>query len=115
MSNCPNCGAEYRLEDVKCPYCESLYFDMSCIDFTNHKPMFLKLKVPYGDKDTYVTQCVMPSLGNITICNDTVDAVDSSGMVIKRFTRGRNVTTEVKFDAIPYGNNNAMVTVNVIK
>ena len=48
--NCPNCGAVYTLEDIKCPYCGTLYFDMTAIDFTENKPIFIRYKIPY-DKE----------------------------------------------------------------
>ena len=47
--NCPNCGAVYTLEDVKCPYCNTLYYDLTAIDFTKNEPVFIKMRVPQGN------------------------------------------------------------------
>jgi len=29
--NCPNCGAPYDVQLNKCPYCDTSYFDLSCL------------------------------------------------------------------------------------
>lgn len=41
--NCPNCGAVIELKHNKCPYCNTLYFDLSQINFDDKTPMFLKI------------------------------------------------------------------------
>ena len=43
--NCPNCGAPYNVELSKCPYCETSYFDLSCLQIGD-KPFYLKIKDP---------------------------------------------------------------------
>ena len=63
--NCPNCGAVYTLEDVECPYCGTLYYDLSAIDFTENKPVFLKFRIPYGNTYADMTQCAIPMLDKI--------------------------------------------------
>ena len=40
ISNCPNCGAPITSE--KCPYCGTVFYDFSCIDFTS--PTYIKIK-----------------------------------------------------------------------
>lgn len=43
-TNCPNCGAP--IESAKCPYCGTLFYDMTEIDLQN--PGYIRLK--YGDR-----------------------------------------------------------------
>lgn len=106
--NCPNCGAAYTLEDVKCPYCGTLYYDLTAIDFTKHEPVFIKMRVPNGSQVIDITQCAYPKLGSIELTSDYVDCTDGYGTVVKRFSKGYNMTTNVTFDAVPFGNNNQM-------
>lgn len=43
-TNCPNCGAVIDTSLNKCPYCGTSYFDLTGIDFENHKPIYLKIQ-----------------------------------------------------------------------
>lgn len=110
--NCPNCGAVYTLEDVKCPYCGTLYYDLSAIDFTNDKPVFLKFRIPYGNTYADITQCAVPILDTIEVVNDTTDCTDGRGNVLMRIHKRRTATTNVRFEAIPYGKDNKLFEVN---
>lgn len=109
--NCPNCGAVYTLEDVKCPYCGTLYFDMTAIDFTDNKPVFLKMRLPYGSDNMMITQCAIPRLDSIEFNNNYADAIDCRGNIVKRFCTGMTGTTNIHFDAIQYGQNRKMFEV----
>ena len=42
--NCPNCGSPYEVNQYKCPYCGTLYLDLTMIDFDNKTPFFLTIK-----------------------------------------------------------------------
>lgn len=97
--NCPNCGAAYTLEDVKCPYCGTLYYDLTAIDFTKNEPVFIKMRVPNGTKVIDITQCAYPRLGEITVDSNIVD-IECGNTTIKRINCGYNITTNVTFDAI---------------
>lgn len=111
--NCPNCGAVYTLEDVKCPYCGTLYYDLSAIDFTKNEPVFLKFRIPYGNTYADMTQCAIPMLDTIESKNEYTDAVNHSGAVVKRFCTGRTVTTNVQFHAVPYGKNYSLYELKI--
>jgi len=64
--NCPNCGAPFELGVDQCPFCGTIYFDLSCIDFTNRQPIFLKIKTRFFDgKTATITQKVIPELNSI--------------------------------------------------
>lgn len=104
--NCPNCGAVYTLEDIECPYCGTLYYDLSAIDFTENKPVFLKFRIPYGNTYADMTQCAIPMLDKVEVNYEYTDAVDCLGTVVKRFRTGQTATTNVQFHAVPYGKNN---------
>jgi hypothetical protein len=57
--NCPNCGAPYNVVLSKCPYCETSYFDLSCLQI-NGDPFYLKIKNTDG---LVITQkCVLTSV-----------------------------------------------------
>ena len=43
QKNCPNCGAPYDINQIKCPYCRTSYFDISSISLDN-EPIYLKIK-----------------------------------------------------------------------
>lgn len=43
-TNCPNCGAP--IESAKCPYCGTLFYDMTVIDLQN--PGYVRFR--YGDR-----------------------------------------------------------------
>lgn len=111
--NCPNCGAVYTLDDVKCPYCGTLYYDLSAIDFTQNQPVFLKFRVPYGNTYADITQCAIPRLDTIETNYEYTDAVDSSGRTIKSFCTGQTMTTNVQFNAVAYGSNKHLYEIKV--
>ena len=54
--NCPNCAAPLELGEYKCPYCGTLYLNLSMINFDKQEPFFLTIK-----KDgALITQKVKP-------------------------------------------------------
>ena len=111
--NCPNCGAVYILEDVKCPYCGTLYYDLSAIDFTQDQPVFLKFRIPYGNTYADITQCAIPRLDTIEIKNEYIDATNYLGKTMATFCTGRTATTNVQFQAVPYGKNYNLYEIKV--
>lgn len=62
MRNCPNCGATYVASTNKCPYCDTLAYDLSAIDFDNPEPIFLRVVV-HGERCTFK---VLPRIASIT-------------------------------------------------
>lgn len=111
--NCPNCGAAYTLEDIKCPYCGTLYFDLTAIDFTKNEPVFIKMRVPQGSQVVDITQCAYPRLGDITVNYDYDDCIDCTGVGVKRFLRNTNMTTNITFDAVPFGEKRMMYEIRI--
>ena len=54
--NCPNCGAPYDLDLNKCAYCDTSYFDLSCIPL--NEPFYLKLNLGTKEKPQTIMQKV---------------------------------------------------------
>ena len=107
--NCPNCAAPIEPELNKCPYCGTTYFDMSCIDFENEKPFYLKIKTKYKGFDCYITQFVKPKLTTIEQSYSTNDITGGRGnLTILRETFEKGQTTNISFGGIPFGNNELM-------
>ena len=63
MTNCVNCGAAKEETDVKCPFCGTLYFDMTAIDFDSMKPVACAFILP-GSKQK-MTMLAIPQLDAI--------------------------------------------------
>jgi hypothetical protein len=107
--NCPNCAAPIEPELNKCPYCGTTYFDMSCIDFENEKPFYLKIKTKYKGFNCYITQFVKPKLTTIEQSYSTNDITGGRGnLTILRETFEEGLTTNISFSGIPFGNNELM-------
>ena len=65
--NCPNCGSPYNSLLNACPYCGTVYFDLTSIDLTNKQPVFLKLKTLLNNKPIEVTLFMKPELKSIKV------------------------------------------------
>ena len=107
--NCPNCAAPIDPELNKCPYCGTTYFDMSCIDFENEKPFYLKIKTKWNNIDCYITQFVKPKLTTIEQSYSTNDLRGGRGNpIIMSGVYEKGLTTNISFSGIPFGNNELM-------
>ena len=96
--NCPNCGAPYEINKYKCPYCGTLYLDLSMINFDEREPLFLTIK-----KDgMLLTQKVIPETA--TFESTSEDVYITGGLHNNRlacFTTGINIETNIQFIAVP--------------
>ena len=110
--NCPNCGAAYEPEKNKCPYCGTSYYDMSAIDFENGEPFYLKIKTKMNGKTAYITQLVMPTLGEIALSADSNYVYGRHGEKICSLYSDRTVNTDVSFKAIKDKNDN-LITISI--
>ena len=107
--NCPNCAAPIDPELNKCPYCGTTYFDMSCIDFENEKPFYLKIKTKWNGIDCYITQFVKPKLTTIEHSCSTDTVIGGIGnSTIARMIPEKRLTTNVSFSSLPFGENELM-------
>ena len=62
-TNCVNCGAAKEESDVKCPFCGTLYFDMTAIDFDSGEPVACVFVLPGGRQK--MTMLAIPRLEEI--------------------------------------------------
>ena len=106
--NCPNCGAPYDPALNKCPYCETIYFDLSCLNLTSHEPIYLKLKQQIRDHsgnlhDMVITQKCIPQLGDAEVRMEQ-DRTYCTNYFSQNLVSIRNdtvLTTNLSFRAVP--------------
>ena len=106
MTNCLNCGAPFDVDEEKCAYCGTSYYDMSALDIYSNKPFMLKIKTRMNGSDCYITQLVraLPEM-NIEMSSETVDAYNYvGGPRLCSFTTNKNMTTNLTFQAVPRKN-----------
>ncbi len=62
-TNCVNCGAAKDSEEMKCPFCGTLYFDMTALDLDGRTPVACVFKMPgYWSNVKKVTMLAAPRL-----------------------------------------------------
>ena len=62
-TNCVNCGAAKDSEEMKCPFCGTLYFDMTALDLDGRTPVACVFKMPgYWSNVKKVTMLAIPRL-----------------------------------------------------
>ena len=106
--NCPDCGHPILVEENKCPYCDTSYFDISAIDLSEEKSFYLKLKVKdFNGRNKIITQLVKPSFGEMTISSNYTEVRGWKGnQVLTRGAEPSTITTGINFIVIPDKNNN---------
>lgn len=97
-TNCPNCGAPYETLQYKCPYCGTLYLDLSMINFDEREPFFLTIK-----KDgMLLTQKVVPETATFESYSDNVYVTGGlNDRKLAVFTTGIRNETNIQFIAVP--------------
>lgn len=105
MTNCLNCGAPFDVNEEKCAYCGTSYYDMSALDINSDKPFMLKIKTIMNGSECYITQLVraMPAM-NIEMNTETVDVTDYRGASVFSLISNRSLTTNLTFQAVPRKN-----------
>lgn len=98
-TNCPNCGAPYSHQLNQCPYCGTIYFDMSFIDLDEHMPIFLKI----CNKKTYITMKAKPTECEIALTSNTARFEDDNATEV---TTSSNVKISLEFVALASGDGN---------
>ena len=96
--NCPNCAAPLEFGEYKCPYCGTLYLDLTMIDFDNKTPFFLTIK----QNGMLITQKVKPETADMTITSEPVYAMGKNQKMLSIIS-SVNAETNIQFIAIPMG------------
>ena len=104
-TNCPNCGAPLEIDKVKCSYCNTIYYDLSAIDFDSNEPIFLTIK----KNNMLITQKVKPQTASFEMSCDEVFATDIKGNKLMALKTNHTLDTNISFIAIPDEHNNLMV------
>jgi len=100
--NCPNCGAPYDPLEPKCPYCGTIYYDMSAIDFDKREPLYLQIRF----NNTLITQKVIPQMGWIEISSGTNYGYGFSSY--KAYKASESIDLNIGFRAIEDTNGTLM-------
>lgn len=96
-TNCINCGAAKDIDEIKCPFCGTTYFDMTAIDLDEGTPVALSVR-----KGDFVFQMLArPELESISIEDETATALGQYGNPLVRIVNSRTVTAGLNFKAIP--------------
>ena len=97
-TNCINCGAAKDIEEIKCPFCGTSYFDMTAIDLNEGLPVALTVR-----KGQMVIQMLaLPELKAVEIAEENIRVFDH-GSCVGQITKSRSATAELEFKAIARG------------
>lgn len=114
--NCPNCGAPYDIKLNKCPYCGTSYYDLSALDIDAQEPFYLKIKSNINGMSCYITQLVRPMRDmSMELSMESTDVIGIGGSKIASFVRDQTLTTNIRFQAIPSGENKELCMIEVMK
>lgn len=91
--NCPNCGAPYEIGLNKCPYCGTIYFDFSIVDFDNKEPIFLSIK----NNGILYTMKVIPSCGKMELTSNGTDVIGWNGARLSKIRTSADLDVEISF------------------
>lgn len=97
--NCPNCGAPYSITETKCPYCSTMYMDLTDACFEDGTPMYLRIKTPFINNGATVLMKCIPHLGDIEVETDTTD-ICSCGSTLQSVVTRRGATMNMSFTVI---------------
>ena len=116
-TNCVNCGAAIDIDEQKCPFCGTSYFDLTDIDFTASDPVALRLKIPYCGSKALVTMLARPRLEEFAVNTDYVYAVGKAGERLASIPISQSVNVGVSFDAVAKPNKEELfrVAINELK
>ena len=85
--NCPNCGAPLEIDKIKCPYCGTSYFDISCIP--TNKPFFLSMSLDNNKK------IIMKAITTgATVETETVDVLGGYNNKIGQYINSSTIKIE---------------------
>jgi len=102
-TNCVNCGAAIDIDEQKCPFCGTSYFDLTDIDFTSRDPVALRMKVPCTNgAKAMITMLAMPKFGEFNADTEYVNLYGGPGkQPIMCFPSRTSVNVGVSFEVVP--------------
>ena len=92
--NCPNCGAPLDNNYCKCPYCGTLYYDLTVLD--DDVPCYVKFRTGIG----LITTLAKPELREINVYKDSVDVTDAFGHRLATYCTSVNCDIDVTFHSM---------------
>ena len=100
-TNCINCGAAKELNETKCPFCGTSYFDFTSIDFSSHEPVACQFRISDDNNRHYkMTMLAKPSFRGCNMRELTEYAVNKFGTPLLKFQAGYEADTDVRFEHI---------------
>ena len=112
-TNCVNCGAAIDIDEQKCPFCGTSYFDLTDIDFTASDPVALRLRLPYYGGKALVTMLARPRLEEFAVNTDYVYAVGHAGERLASIPSSQSVNVGVSFNAVVHPKTNELFCVKI--
>lgn len=95
-TNCINCGAAKEVTEIKCPFCGTVYLDMTTIDFFGHTPVILKLQGPGKSKPVIVK--AIPTMGRFDINYQTAGYCPPGIMDVNRYFHKARPDIDINID-----------------
>lgn len=68
-NSCPHCGAP--IVSDHCEYCGAVFYDFTAIDVSNHRPTYIKLRLP-GNK-ALVSRALVNNLSLKMSCDELTE------------------------------------------
>ena len=105
--NCPNCGAPLDNNYCKCPYCGTLYYDLTM--FEDGVPCYVKFRTPMG----VLTSLAIPNISEINVYSDQVYYTNILGDVFDSKVTSKSCDINVTFHAIEDPENKSLFKLEV--
>lgn len=98
-TNCVNCGAAKDIEEIKCPFCGTIYLDLTAIDFSSDDPIICDFIMPHT-KDI-LQMVAKPRLEKAIIKDELSEFIGFATEERIPFTYNRCAEFDVSFIPIP--------------
>lgn len=95
-TNCINCGAAKEVTEIKCPFCGTVYLDMTTIDFFGHTPVILKLQGS-GKSEPVIVKAI-PTMGRFDINYQTAGYCPPGIMGVNRYFHTARPDIDINID-----------------
>lgn len=104
-TNCVNCGAIKQMDEMKCPYCGTLYFDLTALDLDHNMPVACVFRMPsYFSNMDKVTMLARPYLESIEQDIPDEATLYSDNRVVARIISPSIPRFNLQFHPVPQHN-----------